>query len=361
MRTWQETEKVFRRLAELHAEGREAAVAVIVHIKGSTYRRPGARLLIETDGTMTGNVSGGCLEQDVRQVAERVMSTGKPELAHYETGSDEDVLWGMGMGCEGEMDIFIQPSGLLADVVAKASECLAGDARFAISTVIEDGSVAGRTLVTKDGARVVGSSGDAGWDEQICAHAVSLLERGTSELHKVNGSRVFTDVLYPPPHLVICGAGDDAIPLVACASEMGFRVIVADHRSAYLARERFPSAFRLVETRGDENNVEIPATADTYVVVKTRALAHDRAWVQRFVPTDVPYIGLLGPKKRREKILGEVSGEHAERIYGPVGLDVGADGPEQVALSITAEILAVVAGRQPGHLREREAPIHSRV
>ena len=193
------------------------------------------------------------------------------------------------------------------------------------------------------------------------AAAAAALGAGQSRLEMVAGRRLFTEVLSPPPKLLVCGAGDDARPTVAFAAAAGFRVCVADHRPAYLTAARFPEAQRLFLLRPEETATELPQDRDTYVVVKSHSLLRDTAWIRRFIATEVPYIGVLGPKARIAKILVELGiagGPDSARVFGPVGLDLGADGPEQVGFSIVAELLAVHARRTPIHLRERAEAIH---
>jgi xanthine/CO dehydrogenase XdhC/CoxF family maturation factor len=170
---------------------------------------------------------------------------------------------------------------------------------------------------------------------------------------------VFADVLKAPPKLVVCGAGDDAIPLVTYATDAGFAVTVVDHRAAYLTAERFPGARKLVQARPDAGVGALDVDARTLVVVKMHAFEQDRDWLRMFLLTPAPYIGLLGPRARAEKLLDLAGSPSAHRVFGPVGLDVGAEGPEQIAISIVAELLAVHARQQPGHLRERGAAIHA--
>jgi xanthine/CO dehydrogenase XdhC/CoxF family maturation factor len=170
---------------------------------------------------------------------------------------------------------------------------------------------------------------------------------------------VFSDVLVAPPKLIVCGAGDDAMPLVAYAADAGFAVTVIDHRPAYLTTERFPTARRLIEARPHEDTAGLSVDAQTLVVVKMHAFEQDRDWLRQFLDTDTPYIGLLGPRARAGKLLELAGSRGSQRVYGPVGLDVGAEGPEQIAISIVAELLAVHARQQPGHLRERGAAIHA--
>jgi xanthine/CO dehydrogenase XdhC/CoxF family maturation factor len=149
------------------------------------------------------------------------------------------------------------------------------------------------------------------------------------------------------------------MPLVAYAADTGFAVTVIDHRRAYLTPERFPAARRLIEARPHGEIAGLSVDAQTLVVVKMHAFEQDRDWLRLFLDTDAAYIGLLGPRSRAEKLLELAGSRGSQRVYGPVGLDVGAEGPEQIAISIVAELLAVHARQQPGHLRERGAAIHA--
>lgn len=326
MKKWQETERLFERLHTVLSAGGAGVLALVTHIEGSTYRRPGAKLLIEADGRMVGNVSGGCLEADVRENALQVLADGASRRIHYDTGEAEDQVWGMGLGCNGKVDIGLLrlDAGHLNEINAVLQR-LKGDQPFVVSYDLTVG-----TFQVIDGAPTTSAA-------------------------------VFGDRFEPPPTLLICGAGEDALPLAALADTIGFRVVVADHRPAYLTEERFPMARLRVVVR-PENSLpdELKLNERTLAVVKTHVLQHDAAWVQGLLASDAPYIGLLGPRDRRDEILKQVDPQHHPRIYGPIGLDVGGEGPEQVALSIVAEALAVWHGRNGASLRQRATPIHDK-
>jgi xanthine dehydrogenase accessory factor len=439
MNHWKETAEILSRLAELRAAGRRAALATVVEIVGSAYRRPGAKFLIEDTGSTLGSVSGGCLEADVREVANAVVETGTPSLRHYNTG-DEDVVWGLGLGCNGLVDVFVQPAteGPLAALAGPLRELFAGDGTVALATVVGAGPAAagaaadaasggevGATLAIDcremretpepreartpargrdrepgeaggagghPPAAVHGSLGSAELDREVVERVRGLAAAGRSGVQAVAGRRVFLEVLPPPPHLLVCGGGDDARPLVAYAADVGFRVTVLDHRPALLAPEWFPQALRRVVARPEDADLALPPPARTLAVVKTHSLAHDREWVRRLVAAGLPYVGVLGPRARTEAILRDIGPEvgaaaaaaagaagaggpggagghlrfaarHAtpaeERVFGPVGLDLGADGPQQVAISIVAELLAFTARREPRHLSARQEAIHA--
>ena len=338
MKHWRETTQIVDRVAALASAGRRAALATVVRIEGSSYRRPGAKFLIEDDGRTLGGVSGGCLEADVREIALHVIGTGTPQLLHYDTGADDQTVWGLGLGCNGSVDIFVQPATepRTLETLQEVRQRLAQASAFAISTVVDGPTEVGRSIVVGVDAR------DA-----------------RSRIH-VDGSRtVFTEVLDPPPALIVCGAGDDARPLVAYASEAGFAVTVVDHRKAFLAEERFPSAERLLHLRSDAGVEALGIDARTLVVVKMHSFAHDRDWLKVFLATSAPYIGLLGPRARADEMLGELGVAAGGRVFAPIGLNLGADGPEQIAISIVGELLAVVARRPAGHLREKRETIHA--
>lgn len=329
MKRWRETAAVFERAARLAAAGERAAMATVLRIDGSAYRRPGAKFLVEKDGATRGGVSGGCLEADVRQVALDLLRDGGTKRLHYDTGADDETVWGLGLGCEGQVDIFVQALDgqfPLAEALARMSGHGGFDTAraFSLTTVI-DGPDAGAARLGPPAA----STGVEG--------------------------NVFVETLQPPPVLCIFGAGDDARPLSLLAQEAGFDVTVVDHRRGYLTPERFPAPARLVLRRASEG---VPAlTPQHFAVVQTHSLQNDRDWLKALLPQPLAYLGLLGPRGRRDELLKQL-GVRGEKLFAPVGLDLGAEGPEQVAVSIVAEMLAVRAGRAPAHLRARDGGIH---
>lgn len=385
MKHWQETRQIFSRATELLAVDERCAVGTVVAISGSAYRRPGAKLLIDPGGRTWGGVSGGCLEDDVREVALRVIESGDPVVRRYETGSDEDVVWGLGLGCDGSVEILVQPLSRhdrdAVSLLRAALDRLEGREPFAIATFLDgpDPPTGTSAVVGAAGAVAAGSSaaygrpgGAAGRDrephsggdpephagrdpEPLASLARGVLRQGASALAMLAGARVFIDAFRPPEEVILCGAGDDAVPLAAFAARAGFRVTVSDHRPAYLTRERFPAA-----DLADPETLPPDRIRGAYGVVLTHNLERDRGWAETLVNGGAAYVGLLGPRARRDDIMSGIGGDASARIYGPVGLDIGADGPEQVALSVVAEMLAVRAGREPRHLRHRERPIHER-
>ncbi|MGH9368810.1 MAG: XdhC family protein [Thermoanaerobaculia bacterium] len=360
MKHWKETAQVLGRAVRLAEAGRRAAVATLVRIEGSAYRRPGAKFLVEEDGRTAGSISGGCLEADVREVALHVIRGNAPRLLRYETGADDRAVFGLGLGCSGAVEIFVRPAtqGDALEGARAILELLSGESPFAVSTLVK-GAGAGRALVlTAEGVRI-GSTGDPALDRDVARQGADLLARRDSRLHTAGAADVFTEVLSPPPHLLLFGAGDDTIPLCAYASDAGFRVTVVDHREAALSPERFPGASRRLALRPEEGLGSLTVGPRCYAVVKTHSFAHDREWVRGLLAEAVAYVGLLGPRARAREILSQIGTSASDRLHAPVGLDLGAEGPEQVALSIVAELLAVASSREPWPLRDKETAIHA--
>ncbi len=359
MKQWLETRQVFEHLGRVHAAGTRAALATVVRVNGSAYRHEGAKLLVTADGTSTGNVSGGCLEADVREVGQRVIQTGMPELRTYCGGHDEVAAWDLGVGCDGEVEILIEPvsSPRLYERNALQAEC-----GYVAVTLLRDATGYGEAprLVVSDAGRF-GTLGDTLLDDMVAAHTPAWQRGGESRQVMLGDARLHVDVLLPPPRLVVVSAGDDARVLAQMAAEVGFRVVVVDRRPGLLAADRFPAAVRLMETDAAQLGERLTLDADSFAVLMTHDYADDAAYLRALLRTPARYLGMLGPRQRTERILVALEREgpvDRKRIYGPVGLDIGTDGAEQVALAVLAELLAVRSGRRPRSLRERQAPIH---
>src|SRR5881409_2782814 len=245
MKQWLETKQVLDFLADAAAAGKRTALATVVRVRGSAYRHEGAKLAVAEDGTTTGNVSGGCLEQDVREVALQVIRTGRPELRNYCSSADEIAAWDLGVGCEGQVDVLVEPA---LEARPRERELLNERRAFAVCTLIDGKRETGhgkRLIVTPDGA--VGDLGSGDLDAAAAARARELLGTEQSGVHEVGGRTVFLDLFVPPPQLVVCGAGDDARPLVRFAADVGVIVGPAVRKHDAIPHDRFPAAAQLVE------------------------------------------------------------------------------------------------------------------
>lgn len=360
MKGWLETRQVFDRLATYHAAGLRSALATVVRVNGSAYRHEGAKLIVAEDGTGIGNVSGGCLEADVREVAQRVLHTGVAELRTYCGGTEEVSAWDLGVGCDGEVEILVEPvtTARMAERVAIAEE-----RGYVSLTLLQERRECGEAsrMVCVDGIWS-GSLGNSHLDSAAQRAVPEWDTDGESFAAAVEGSRLLVDVLRPPPRLIVVSASDDARTLARLAAEIGFRVVVVDRRPGLLTRDRFPEPVRLVDSDAAHLNEHMVLDADACAVVMTHNFADDTAYLAALLRTPAQYLGVLGPRHRTERMLTRLSADgplDRSRIYGPVGLDIGTDGAEQVAVAVLAELLAVRSGRQPQSLRERTAPIHA--
>ena len=370
-----EISDVLEAIETLSQRGEKMALATIVAVRGSTYRRPGARLLVRDSGELIGNISGGCLEGDVQELAKDVMSGGRSRLVDFDLTADDEAVWGWGLGCNGAVELFVEPAEKAVEVAHDLRQALEEEREVAVVTVIES-EIAGiergaRLLVHPDG-RQEKTLGTPEADEAAGAAARQALAKGLSVRQDiaVGGSAftAFVEVLEPSPRLVVCGAGHDAIPVVRFASQLGWRTVVVDDRDRFLTHERFAEADRFVSlTRPEEAADQTGSDHRTFVLVMSHNYLRDRDYVRSYLGTDVAYIGSLGPRKRLDSILTDLAkvgveptGEDLAKIYAPAGLDVGAEGPEEVAWAIMAEVLAVRTGRSAGFLRDRKGHIHPR-
>jgi len=349
VKQWLETRQVLARVAEWHAAGTPCALATVIRVQGSAYRHEGAKLVVAADGQVAGNVSGGCLEEDVREVALRVIRTGTAERREYCGSADEIAAWDLGVGCEGVVELLIEP---VRDPRAVERSMLDAEEPFVVLT---DLATHTRQVLAGEQATAWLSRGESHHEHG---------GRGIAESRLVHDGRaeLFADVLQPPPRLLVVSAGDDARHLAALAASVGFRVVVADRRPGLLTPERFPPPVRLVETDAARLGERVVLDAECFAVVMTHHFADDTDYLRSLLRGPAGYIGVLGPRQRTDRILGVLRADgpvDESRIYGPVGLDIGTDGAEQVALAVVAELLAVRSGRRPQSLRDRRAPIHT--
>jgi xanthine dehydrogenase accessory factor len=364
-------------LRALQARGERAALATITRVRGSTYRREGARLLIQADGRTLGSISGGCLEGDVAEAARDVIQTGRPRLLSYDLTADDDAVWGLGLGCNGAITVFVEPVPGTGgtDLVALLEDSIEHRRVAALATLVgapSPGPALGARLFVPEDGDVRGSFGDAQLDARVIEAARGQIAAGHAATRPVEmaggAGEVFIEVVVPPLPLLICGAGHDALPLARLAHELGWWVMVADSRPAFATRDRVPWADQVILAEDHEVAVKADIDRRTFVVVMTHNFLHDLNILRGLLRTPARYIGLLGPKARTEKLLSDLAEEKLSldeaqraRLYAPVGLDTGADSPEEIALSITAEILAVRNGRTTASLRDRRGPIHTPV
>lgn len=331
-----EFQDVLRGIRQGLARNERMVLATVVRVSGSAYRHPGARLLLGAEGPRLGCVSGGCLEADVQERAAEVLASGRPRLLRYDLTGDLDLIWGTGSGCEGVAEVLLEPLipaelGWLDEVEA----ALRSRRPLRLGTVFEAaaGSRIGEHRILAEG-------------EALPAGCSGLVER-----------------LEPPISLWILGAGEDARPLLELARTLGWQVGLADHRPALLQRFRDLDAVLL--GRPDDTIARMALDPRSAVVLLSHLWDRDQEALRLLLPSPAAYIGLLGHRKRGAKLLEALAGEgfvatpaQLQRLYAPVGLDLGGQEPGHIALATVAEIQAVLSGRNGGHLRDRAAALH---
>ena len=368
-----ELQSIVDAAAEAERTGMQTLLATVVQVEGSTYRRPGAHLLVTEDGRYVGSISGGCLERDLVERARTLTREGAPALVTYNT-TDDDLIAGFGAGCRGVIRILVERPGHdgRPDPVAFIRECLRRRRTGVLATVYQvEGPVGvgcGERVVFPQEEDAAGDIQNAELRSQMVGDARNALALGrstTKAYSLVSGAvRVFFDVIRPPVSLVICGAGRDALPVVRMARELGWHVTVVDWRPALATRESVPMADDIVLTPAEGLSERVRLERCDAVLVMTHNYPQDRALLAQLLPSPVPYIGVLGPGARTHELLELQSQGVAwtdaqlARVHAPVGLDIGAEEPETIALAILAEIQAVLAGRSGGSLRHRAGPIH---
>ena len=363
-------------LSNAAAGGNSVVLATVVRVTGSSYGGVGARMVIRTDGSTVGLVSGGCLESDLAEHARRVHASGRSEVVTYDTRDDDDAPWGLGLGCNGLIEVLLEPLAPSAarDVAAVIDQALAGDSPSVIATVIrapdaKTGLPAIGAHALLGGAEVQsigewGSGSALGDAAQYVAEGLAAGRRGL--VREIGAIEVAFEVVMPAVRLIVCGTGPDAAPVARFASQLGWDVTVVDHRPLTNAHSsRFPGA-RVVECAEALRLAEVVMlTPRSAAVVMSHNLTRDRDYVHALLEATVAYLGVLGPRPRTERMLAELTAEDGtpmtigDRLFAPVGMDIGGEGPDAIALSIISQISAVTSGRAGGHLRDRRAPLHA--
>jgi xanthine/CO dehydrogenase XdhC/CoxF family maturation factor len=355
-----ETERLLEVIRQARAAGQPGALATVVRVRGSAYRREGTRMFVRQDGTYECALSGGCLEPTVAEAAARVITTGEPAVVGYDLADDS--VWGLGLGCSGAVDIRIER--LEDDAITNAWLTVLENGEAGVLVTPLSGA-SGRMIVRGADASVGGLS-DRLVEQAAAAHARVLLSAPYPEsgAEWIGGAEVFYEVSTPPPGLVIFGAGHDTTPLVQLAWALGFAVTVVDVREAFLTRERFPGA-ALVRAHFSQFADRVKLGAGTFVLVMNHHVERDRESLRFSLESDAPYIGVLGPRSRYEKLLAGLAAQgyapdaaKLSRVRSPVGLSLGAETPQEVAVSILGEILAIRRRFEGGFLSGSTHSLH---
>jgi xanthine dehydrogenase accessory factor len=327
------------------------ALATVVGVRGSTYRGLAARQLMAEDGTSVGTVSGGCLDSDLRSIAARVIRSATPEVVEFDLTADDEAVWGWGIGCNGATRLLVEPPSSALALSTMLGEVRRAQRPAAIVHLIGGERVGERVVVTHAGV-------DGVVPARLADSAREALIDSRHRLTVVDGAEALIEVVGSPSRLVVCGAGHDAVPLVRYGADLGFEVIVVDDRRQFLTAERFPEASALVHCEPRDLGSAVELDQRSHVVLMSHNYLRDLEYLRCLSGRGVAYVGALGPGERLERLLADLGEEYTDlgTVYGPAGLDIGAEGPGEIALAIVAEIVGVRRGKKGGHLRVRKGP-----
>jgi xanthine dehydrogenase accessory factor len=336
---------VLPELERWHAAGQRVALATVIETWGSAPRTVGAKMAVSEAGGVAGSVSGGCVESAVVEAALQVLKAGVPRRLHF--GVADETAWAVGLACGGKIEVFVEPWGSPADEALR--EAARGE-RSAVAVTLVGGpaQALGRKLLVDAEGKTQGSLGE--WDGPARAAAAAALVAGKSARVTLGEAEAFLDVVLPPPRLVVVGGVHIAVALVRLARTLGYRTVVVDPRPAFGSRERFPDVDEVVAAWPDEALDRLALNASTAVAVLTHDPKLDDPALRAALPSPAFYVGALGSKatqaKRRARLLqAGLSEALLERLHAPIGLELGGRGPEEIALSVMAQVVAVRNGR----------------
>lgn len=351
---------------------RKVAIATVVKVRGSSYRSPGARMLITDDGHWVGSISGGCLEGDALRKARQVMTEQKPLTVTYDTREESNQSLGIGLGCNGVIDVLIEPIDALAknNPIQIFENFITAKEPHALATIFSSEQTAEKLLITFSNEKLLQFSNTALSD--IIGNELSELfetRRSEARIYNVNGQsfEIFLELIQPSISLIIFGGGFDARPVSQMAKSLGWNVVVTDECVAHIAPVFFPTADKLSLCQREFVDRDFEITPYTACVLMSHNYEYDRDVLKKLLASEAPYIGILGPRKRFDKMREEFNAQGIaltahdfHRIHSPIGLDIGAETPDEIAMSIVSEIQGKFSNRSGGFLKYRNAPIHQR-
>lgn len=352
---------------------RNVALATVVKVRGSSYRSPGARMLIADDGKWVGSISGGCLEGDALRKARQVMTEKKPLTVTYDTREESNQNLGIGLGCNGVIDVLIEPVDKADNnnPVMLFEGLLATQEPIALATVFSSPKYTGEKLLLSVSGETRTTFSNTRLNQMVVRDLAELFKTNKSEAKEYDieneKTDVFIELIQPSISLIIFGGGFDARPVSQMAKALGWQIMVTDECVAHIAPVFFPDADKLSLCQRDFIDRDFNITPYTACVLMSHNYEYDRDVLKKLLQSPSPYIGILGPRKRFDKMLTEfneqsvtLSHEDFYRIHSPIGLDIGAETPDEIAVSIIAEIQGKFTNRSGGFLKYRNAPIHQR-
>jgi xanthine dehydrogenase accessory factor len=350
--------------------GQRAALATVIKVEGSSYRQPGARMLVTEDGSLTGAISGGCLEGDAMRKALLVIARNKPMVFTYDTSDENSGLITVGLGCNGIVHILFEPLepgkpnaiDLIRDLPGRRNRTVL----LTLFSMEDPHAPAATYLSLNEQRHTEGSLPQSFPTDVIMQAGLDALAQGNSLIRHFRAASdwsVLADLVTPPVSLIIAGAGNDVMPVVRIADVLGWQTSVLDGRPSHATCRRFPEATQVVVADALHALAGLPLDDHTAVLLMTHNYQYDLALLEQLIDSKVPYIGVLGPKTKAARLISDLPREKQlpvflDKVYGPVGLDLGAETSDEIALSIIAEVKAVLAGKNGSPLRAKSAPIH---
>jgi len=337
-------------------EGAAIALATVIQTWGSSPRKIGSKMALTLDGRITGSVSGGCVENAVVEAGVESLKTKRPQLLHF--GVADETAWEVGLACGGSIDIFVNP--LDTEYFQSLHPAWANESQAVNVTVIHGSDeILGREMLIFENGDVKGSIGNE-WNDAVLKTGKETLAQGISRRVMLNDTvEIFLEVILPPPTLIIVGGVHIAIPLTSLAKTLGYRTILVDPRKAWSNQERFPHVDQLIQAWPEDAFGQIKINRSTAIIMLTHDPKLDDPALKIALPSSAFYVGALGSKtthaRRRERLLkDDITESQLSRLHAPIGLDIGAQSPEEIALAIMAEV--VTAHRKQDQLSaEKEA------
>lgn len=363
--------KIIDQYNKLDRRGKKTALATVVKVRGSSYRSPGARMLITDEGRWYGSVSGGCLEGDVLRKARQVMRDQQALTITYDTGEESKQNLGINLGCHGIIDILIEPITVDGKLMDTYIELSSSTVPVAMATIFNSSSLDAQKLIIKQDGKKLEEFRESDLTDSLMPALSDVFATRKSYTQKFgygsNTLEIFIELIEPAISIIIFGGGFDARPVSQLAKSLGWNVSVTDECVAHIAPLFFPTADKLSLCHREFIDRDFNITPHTACILMSHNFEYDRDVLKKLLPSNSPYIGILGPRKRFDKMLNELRAEgillkleDMERIHAPIGLDILAESPDEIALSIIAEIQAKLNRRSGGFLKCRDTPIHER-
>jgi len=366
-----EISDIIRAYEAADKQGKKTALATVVQVDGSAYRRPGARMLVTEDGELTGAISGGCLEGDALRKAQNVIFQQKAMLITYDTTDEDDQKFGVGLGCNGIIHVLIEP--IVAEntfnpiYLLKMSQ-VNREVKVLLTAFNlqnkRDAQIGTRILFKKEISIPEDDFSDFNISKLVKRDVIHVFDNKYNLIAHYPEVDVFLEYINPPVQILLFGAGNDTIPLVKMAALLGMETILIDGRKNYATEQRFPDAKEIIVAKASEALDNIIADSNTVALLMTHNFEYEAIALEKLLFLSLPYIGILGPKKKTLKLKERLLGNGLDvdklstNIFAPIGLDLGAETPEEIALSVLAEIQAVLKEKKPSFLKDKSGPIH---